>query len=190
MKKTYKYNLYQVSPIKLFPGNVYSLPRWYLFTSFRLYCNPNCSYLISGGLGGFGIELADFLIKRGARKLVLSSRSGITNGYQAYKIRYCKYKSIINKINRSQPCVRLWEGCGAKVVIKTDDASTKHGCTELLMAAYQLGPLDGIFNLAAVLRDSIFENQTEKSFKDALVAKVYTTQNLDVISRQLCPNLR
>ncbi|KAK9736278.1 Zinc-binding dehydrogenase [Popillia japonica] len=137
----------------------------------RLYCNPNCSYLISGGLGGFGIELADFLIKRGARKLVLSSRSGITNGYQAYKI-------------------RLWEGCGAKVVIKTDDASTKHGCTELLMAAYQLGPLDGIFNLAAVLRDSIFENQTEKSFKDALVAKVYTTQNLDVISRQLCPNLR
>ncbi|KAI4464807.1 fatty acid synthase [Holotrichia oblita] len=64
------------------------------------------------------------------------------------------------------------------------------GCTELLKAACHLGPIDGIFNLAAVLRDGIFENQTEKTFKDALLPKTYTTQNLDIISRQLCPNLR
>lgn len=54
----------------------------------RVYCNPNFSYIIPGGLGGFGLELADWLILRGCRKLVLSSSRGITKPYQAYRIKY------------------------------------------------------------------------------------------------------
>lgn len=54
----------------------------------RVYCNSEYSYVIPGGLGGFGLELADWLILRGCRNLVLSSRSGITNQYQAYRIRF------------------------------------------------------------------------------------------------------
>jgi fatty acid synthase, animal type len=53
----------------------------------RVYCNPNHSYVMPGGLGGFGLELADWLVLRGCRKLVLSSSRGITNQYQAYRIR-------------------------------------------------------------------------------------------------------
>jgi fatty acid synthase len=48
----------------------------------RFYCDSAKSYVIVGGLGGFGLELADWLILRGARKLVLSSRSGVRTGYQ------------------------------------------------------------------------------------------------------------
>lgn len=52
----------------------------------RVYCNPNLSYVIPGGLGGFGLELADWLVLRGCKKLVLSSSRGITKQYQAYRI--------------------------------------------------------------------------------------------------------
>lgn len=52
----------------------------------RSYFEPEMVYIIAGGLGGFGLELADWMILRGARKLVLSSRSGVTTGYQKYRI--------------------------------------------------------------------------------------------------------
>lgn len=53
----------------------------------RTYCNPNLVYVIVGGLGGFGLELADWLVMRNARKLVLSSRKGVVTGYQQYRIK-------------------------------------------------------------------------------------------------------
>lgn len=53
----------------------------------RVYCSPDFSYIIPGGLGGFGLELADWLVLRGCRKLVLSSSRGITKSYQSYRIR-------------------------------------------------------------------------------------------------------
>lgn len=43
----------------------------------RTLCHPQHVYLITGGLGGFGLELAQWLINRGARKLVLTSRTGL-----------------------------------------------------------------------------------------------------------------
>lgn len=52
----------------------------------RTYCDPYLSYIIPGGLGGFGLELADWLVTRGCRKLVLSSSRGITRPYQTYRI--------------------------------------------------------------------------------------------------------
>lgn len=46
----------------------------------RTFCPATHSYIITGGLGGFGLELAHWLTERGARKLVLTSRSGIRTG--------------------------------------------------------------------------------------------------------------
>lgn len=53
----------------------------------RTYCESRESYILVGGLGGFGLELADWLILRGCRKLVLSSSRGVTNAYQAARIK-------------------------------------------------------------------------------------------------------
>lgn len=84
-----------------------------------------------GGLGGFGLELANWLVFRGATKIVLTSRSGITTGYQAF-------------------CVRRWEESKVKVLISTADCTTMAGTEKLLKEASSLGPVGGIFNLAAV----------------------------------------
>lgn len=52
----------------------------------KVVCNPKSVYVLVGGLGGFGLELADWLVIRGAQNLVLSSRRGVTNAYQLYRI--------------------------------------------------------------------------------------------------------
>lgn len=48
---------------------------------------PKSAYIITGGLGGFGLELANWLIMRGAKILILSSRTGPTTAYQQYRLR-------------------------------------------------------------------------------------------------------
>jgi fatty acid synthase len=87
--------------------------------------------LLTGGLGGFGLELADWLVSRGARKLVLASRNGIKTGYQSLR-------------------VRIWRSCGTVVVISLANITTKSGITALLSDANRLGQVDAIFNLAVV----------------------------------------
>lgn len=53
----------------------------------KFFCDKALSHILVGGLGGFGLELADYLVLRGCKKLVFSSSRGITNGYQASRIR-------------------------------------------------------------------------------------------------------
>lgn len=52
-----------------------------------IYCDPHSSWIIIGGLGGFGVELADWLVIRGCRKLVINSRSKNSNQYNAFRIK-------------------------------------------------------------------------------------------------------
>jgi len=68
---------------------------------------------------------------RNARNIILTTRTGIRNGYQALR-------------------KRVWESYGAKVVISTADITTEDGIKQLLNEANKLGPVSTIFNLAVV----------------------------------------
>lgn len=138
----------------------------------RFHCQRNRSYLIHGGLGGFGLELADWLVLRGAKYIVLTSRSGIKNGYQLKR-------------------VELWKSYGVKVlVISGKDAANRQECQEILSASSKLAPLAAIFNLAVVIKDLLLENQTEATFEESFRAKAWSTQLLDELSRKMCPELK
>lgn len=63
--------------------DVYTLP---VQVNRQIYFKPDHCYVIAGGLGGFGLELADWMVLRGARKLVLSSSRGLSKDYQSYRI--------------------------------------------------------------------------------------------------------
>lgn len=136
----------------------------------RTYMNPDKSYILVGGLGGFGLELANWLITRGAKKIVLTSRSGLKTGYQSL-------------------CVRRWKQMGVTVLVSTADAADEKGAKRLLTEAKDLGEIGGIFNLAAVLRDAMMENQTEGDFKTVSKPKVESTKMLDNLSRVMAPHL-
>lgn len=53
----------------------------------RIHCSSTECYVLVGGLGGFGLELADWLVLRGCRKFVISSSRGVTNAYQTARIK-------------------------------------------------------------------------------------------------------
>ncbi|XP_055377679.1 fatty acid synthase isoform X2 [Condylostylus longicornis] len=136
----------------------------------QIYFNPNLVYIIPGGLGGFGLELADWLAIRGAKKIVLSSSRGISKTYQSYRI-------------------ALWSTYNVETVIRTDDISTREGCENLIIAAMKLGKIGGVFNLAVRLKDSIFQNQTSENFIESMAPKGLATLYLDEITRKMCPDL-
>lgn len=71
------------------------------------------------------------MVLRNARNIVLTTRTGIRDGYQAMRI-------------------RIWESYGAKVIISKTDITTEEGVKQLLNEANQLGPVTAIFNLAVV----------------------------------------
>ncbi|XP_047503403.1 fatty acid synthase [Pieris napi] len=136
----------------------------------RTYMHPGRSYVLVGGLGGFGLELAQWLVGRGARTLVFNSRSGVRTGYQAW-------------------CVRRWRERGVRVIVSTADVSGAAGARALLRESCSAAPVGGIFNLAAVLRDAYLENLTPDDFRAVAAPKIDGTKALDVASRELCPEL-
>uniref|UniRef100_A0A1A9W883 Fatty acid synthase n=1 Tax=Glossina brevipalpis TaxID=37001 RepID=A0A1A9W883_9MUSC len=136
----------------------------------QVYFNANLSYIIPGGLGGFGLELADWMALRGAKKLVLSSSRGLTNDYQRYRI-------------------ALWKTYGCEVLISTSNICTYEGCCNLLKEAKNMAPIGGIFNLAVTLQDAIFLNQTKEKFAKSFDPKAVATKYLDELSRVMCPKL-
>ncbi|GFQ80470.1 fatty acid synthase [Trichonephila clavata] len=143
----------------------------------RLVANPRTSfdsersYIIIGGLGGFGLELCRWMVERGAKHILLTSRSGIRNGYQRL-------------------CMSRWKKEGKNIIVSTENAANLKEAKQLLQRAAAIKPVGGIFNLALVLRDAFMENQTVKNFEEVCDSKVSSTMNLDALSRDLCLSLQ
>lgn len=138
----------------------------------RFNASKDKTYLIVGGLGGLGLEFTDWLIIHGARNLVIVSRNGIRTGYQRMK-------------------VETWKHYGINVSILSGmDATKLEDCEYILRTAEKQAPVDGIFNLAGLLRDGFIVNQTVESFEEVVKSKATTAKNLDVLSRKICPKLR
>lgn len=91
--------------------------------------------------------------------------SGIRTGYQARR-------------------VKVWQEMGVKVLSLTDDVGTREGATCVVKKARELGPLGGIFHLAVVLKDGLFENQTVEAFQAVSKPKYYGTIYLDQLTRE------
>ncbi|KAF5292076.1 hypothetical protein FQR65_LT11342 [Abscondita terminalis] len=136
----------------------------------RFFCDAQKVYVIVGGLGGFGLELIDWLISRGARKLIAVSRNGATTGYQRFKL-------------------KQWNDFGCKILQSQDDLADENGCADLLKKSNLLGVVDGIFILSVVLHDALFEYQTKETFKLVFESKSVIIKNLDAVSRKFCPYL-
>ncbi|XP_067207291.1 fatty acid synthase-like [Linepithema humile] len=138
----------------------------------RYYCLSDRTYVILGGLGGFGLELTDWLILRGAKNVVLTSRTGIKNGYQRMRI-------------------EIWKSYGVNVqIVKDANLANIEECEHFLQMVEKQAPVDAIFNLAVVLKDCILKNQTIETFTESFMSKAWTTQTLDKASRKICLKLR
>lgn len=118
----------------------------------------------------FGLQMANFLVTRGAKKLVLVSSNGVTSGFQSLFI-------------------RRWKENNVQVVVVDYDTTKPEGAQELLKEANKLGSVSGIFQLEAVLHNISVFDLTADDFLSAFNQKFMSTVNLDYASRKLCPQL-
>jgi acyl transferase domain-containing protein/NADPH:quinone reductase-like Zn-dependent oxidoreductase/SAM-dependent methyltransferase/acyl carrier protein len=97
---------------------------------------PDGCYLITGAFGGFGKVLADWLVKCGAKYLVLSSRSAAATP-------------------EAEAFVQNLRDRGASVQVVKADASCSQDVARLFKEIRSTGqPLRGVFHLAMVIDDA------------------------------------
>ncbi|EIE19942.1 hypothetical protein COCSUDRAFT_58179 [Coccomyxa subellipsoidea C-169] len=131
--------------------------------SFR----PDRTYVITGGLGGFGLAMATWMAEKGARSLVLTSKRGMRTGEQA-------------------ACVqRLRDSFGAKVAVSTLDVANHNEAHALIKLADSQAPVGGVFHLAMILSDRFLTNQTGESWQKVVECKAQGALHLDMACQGL-----
>ncbi|MFI4954807.1 MAG: SDR family NAD(P)-dependent oxidoreductase, partial [Gammaproteobacteria bacterium] len=131
------------------PRVVYATGLFVPESDSHLQFDANASYLITGGLGGIGLELARYLRDRGAGRIVLSGRHGI-----------------------EERILQTLQGSNTHIEIQLSDVSDKQQVKKLIKASHTPAyPLKGIFHLAGVVEDAPLEQQSEEYFKNVFSAK-------------------
>jgi NADPH:quinone reductase-like Zn-dependent oxidoreductase/acyl carrier protein len=124
--------------------------------SFR----TDATYLIAGGLGGFGLAVARWMVERGARHLVLLGRRGIHS-------------------DAVRQAVAELERLGARVAVPRADIAKEDDLAAVLAAVARDGPpLRGVIQAAMVLEDALLLNLDRQRMRRVLTPKVEGSWNL------------
>ena len=117
------------------------------------------AYLITGGLGGLGLFLAEKMAAAGCKRIVLSSRSQPT----------LKALETIERIR----------AIGADVAVECGDIAQPSTAQRLVATAIATGlPVRGVLHAAAVVDDATLTNITDELIERDWAPKVYGAWNL------------
>jgi acyl transferase domain-containing protein/NADPH:quinone reductase-like Zn-dependent oxidoreductase len=125
---------------------------------------PDGSYLVTGGLGGFGLVVARWMVDQGARHLVLAGRSGAAtaearNGVQALR------------------------DAGATITVACADVTRERDVASLIAGSDP--PLRGIVHAAMVLDDCLLPDLTGERLSRVLMPKVLGAWHLHRLTRDM-----
>ncbi len=134
-------------------------------------CRADASYLVTGGLGGVGLEIARWLAERGARHLLLAGRRGLPP-------RESWAQQTDEGTRRSVDIVQSIEALGASVhplaLDVTDEAAVRQvlqGGAASLSSDVQWPAVRGIVHAAAVADDCLIDRLTPRSLRNVLRPK-------------------
>jgi NAD(P)-dependent dehydrogenase (short-subunit alcohol dehydrogenase family)/acyl carrier protein len=116
---------------------------------------PDGAYLITGGLGGFGRVLAEWLVDCGARHLVLTSRSGASTPEAADFVASLQKRGIDTRVVRAD--------IGAPEDVQRLIQGLKSETT----------PLKGVFHLAMVIDDAPLSALTSERLRTVMAPKAH-----------------
>jgi epothilone polyketide synthase D len=122
------------------------------------------SYLVTGGLGGLGLSLAEWLARRGAGHIVLVGRSGATTDAQS-------------------KAIAAIEGQGTSVTVAAADVAQRAALDAVIVALPEDRPLRGVFHAAGLLDDGLLADQTPARLRKAMAPKVQGAWNLHTLTR-------
>jgi NADPH:quinone reductase-like Zn-dependent oxidoreductase/lauroyl/myristoyl acyltransferase/NADP-dependent 3-hydroxy acid dehydrogenase YdfG len=120
----------------------------------------DASYLITGGLSGFGLAVAEWMLRSGARHLVLVGRTGAASDAA------------------QQAVTRLRDLGGEVLALAADVASAADVERVFATIAGQLPPLRGIVHSAMIIDDSTLLQQSRERFQRVMAPKVSGAWNL------------
>lgn len=126
---------------------------------------PDRTYLITGGLGALGLQVARRLAERGARYLVLTGRTGAAG---------------------KESAVRDLEQTGARVTVIQADISNPADAVKLFQEIRSnLPPLGGVIHAAGVLDDGLVRQQSAGRFRKVMAPKAAGAWNLHTHTKDL-----
>ncbi|MFI2652184.1 type I polyketide synthase [Micromonospora fulviviridis] len=131
-----------------------------------LTCRPDGTYLVTGGLGALGLEVASWLATCGARRIVLTGRRGLP-GRDAWD-------RVVDPGQRAAiEAIRRLEGAGVTVVVVALDVADHDAAARLLTpSALGLPAVRGVVHAAGVLDDRTVRRLDEASLRHVLRPKV------------------
>ncbi len=119
------------------------------------------TYLITGGLGGIGLALAQHLAERFAPKLILLSRTPASSAHRRLAI-------------------EALEQAGATVMVAVADVTEEAALSVALATARQrFGPIQGVFHTAGVLSDGVIQLKDPATSASVFAPKVAGTLALE-----------
>jgi acyl transferase domain-containing protein/acyl carrier protein len=114
---------------------------------------PDATYLITGGLGGFGLEIAKWMVTEGARNLALVGRSGAKTDY-------------------AKNAVKELQSQGVSVNVICADVGKQEDVLSMLdNIDRSMPPLRGVMHAAAVLDDALLANLDEARLRKVAAPK-------------------
>ncbi|MDN7142930.1 SDR family NAD(P)-dependent oxidoreductase [Pseudomonas sp. JQ170] len=133
----------------------------------HLQLSGDATYLVTGGVGGFGLRTAQWLVDKGARHLVLLGRRGPASV-------------------EVQPSLAAWQAQGIDVqalACDITDAQQLRGVFERINASPY--PLRGLVHAATVIDDSLIRNLEAEQLQRVLEPKAKGAQYLHELTREL-----
>jgi NAD(P)-dependent dehydrogenase (short-subunit alcohol dehydrogenase family)/acyl carrier protein len=134
-------------------------------TASSLTVLNDATYLITGGTGGLGLEVARWLIGQGARHLVLMAR----RSPQA----------------ETQQQIETLQQAGVSITLVQADIADRVQLAQVIAAINADYPLKGIIHAAGVLDDAVIQRQSREHFAKVMAPKIHGAWNLHVLTQGL-----
>lgn len=147
----------------------------------KIQIKDNGVYVITGGTGGIGLEIAKYLASGNKVNIALVNRSKFPNRNEWDAIvEEAHDKRTIDKINN----IKEIESNGSTVICYSVDISKEVQVRELFdELRNDYGKINGIIQSAAVSGNGFIMNKREENFLDVLAPKVSGTKILDEVTK-------
>ena len=135
-------------------------------------------YLICGGTGGIGLELAAYLAKTVKARLILTGRSPLPQpaGWPGWLASHDAHDAVSGKIKK----LKEIEALGAEVLTLGADVADENRMRQVLEEAQaRFGAVNGIIQAAGVADGALIQRRTARMSEDVLAPKVKGTLVLD-----------
>ncbi|KAE8365544.1 hypothetical protein BDV27DRAFT_102722 [Aspergillus caelatus] len=137
---------------------------------------PSGTYLITGGLGDLGLATADFLVQKGARRIILVSRRTLP--------RRKDWAALIHSASPLAPAIKKilsMESRGATIQAIAVDISSHNAASQLSNRIDDLclPPIQGVVHAAGVLHNEHVLSVTPDAFERVLAPKIAGSLTLD-----------